>query len=100
MASHFRRCQMARTRSMPAPLAASSGGTLAQPVGPAVPQFASLMPVRVRPLQADAGVLDLVEEGPVADVEQLGRAQAVPPGVLEHLEDGGPLRVLGGAPAD
>ena len=46
------------------------------------------------------GVLDLVEQGPVADVERLRRADAVPAGLLEAFEDGLPLGRLGGLPGD
>ena len=92
MASHFRRLQTARTLSSPAPFFGSLStssvlGTQSWAVGGA-------------PLRAESGILDLVEQGPVAGLQQPGRANAVPVRLLERLQDRAPLGRLRGLPGD
>src|SRR5262245_56835602 len=51
-------------------------------------------------LLAESSLLDLVEQRSVADVQQLGRAKAVPARLFERLQDGVPLRGARGPAGD
>src|SRR6266478_2726772 len=85
--SHLRRFQSAQTRSRPPPEACSRR----RPARAACRSW----PVSGAPLAVEPAVLDLVEQGPVGDVEELRGAHPVPLGLLERLQDGFLLGDLG-----
>src|SRR6266851_1406149 len=51
-------------------------------------------------MAVELGLLDLIEQGPVADAQELGCLNPIPSGLLEGLENRLALRHLRGLPGD